>query len=333
MGGFRGGILPKKSLGYIDTGTKIEFIKRRKVNLSSIFLSHTSIDKPFVEKLARDLKRIGVNVWFDKWEIKMGESITWRIEEGIRENEYLGIEYLGIVLSPEALNSEWVKSELGAAWAKQMQLRKVFVLPIYYRECSIPLFLSDRKFADFRTNYEQGFSELASIFGIEETEAITQDNWRKFTKSRKVNWRKFKIIEFENLVTTLVDRAVDYNWSTWVGGTANEYSITLHTRTETGKKSISIKLVGDKNAYMATFKEAYNPNHLRVTDFDLYVGNSVDACDEYVWRLMEEFKKQYGVSNEKSEHSTQRFSRGDEIHEAAKELISKFNWYKGDKLF
>jgi hypothetical protein len=78
--------------------------------MSSIFLSHTSCDKPFVEKLARDLKRIGVNVWFDKWEIEVGESITWKIGQGIRENEYLGI-----VLSPEALNSEWVKSELGSA--------------------------------------------------------------------------------------------------------------------------------------------------------------------------------------------------------------------------
>ena len=70
----------------------------------------------------------------------------------------------------------------------------------------------------------------------------------------------------------LVDRAIDYNWSTWVGGTANEYSITLHTVTETGKKSISIKLVGDNNAYMATLQDAYNPNHLRASDFDLFLG-------------------------------------------------------------
>jgi len=34
--------------------------------MPSIFLSHTSVDKPFVEKLAYDLRRIGVNVWFDK---------------------------------------------------------------------------------------------------------------------------------------------------------------------------------------------------------------------------------------------------------------------------
>jgi len=93
-------------------------------------------------KLAKDLKRIGVNVWFDKWEIRVGDSITWKIEEGIRENEFLGI-----VLSPESLSSEWVKSELGAAWSKQMKTKKIVVLPILYRECNIPLFLADRKYS------------------------------------------------------------------------------------------------------------------------------------------------------------------------------------------
>ncbi|GAA0134941.1 hypothetical protein YSY43_17810 [Paenibacillus sp. YSY-4.3] len=300
--------------------------------MPSIFLSHTSIDKPFVEKLARDLKRIGVNVWFDKWEIKIGDSITWKIEEGIRENEYLGL-----VLSPEALNSEWVKSEIGAAWVKQMQSKKVFVLPIYYRDCNIPLFLADRKFVDFRFEYEDGFSELASIFGIEETEAITQDNWRKFSKSRKVNWKEFRIREFETLVTTLVDRAIEYNWSSWVGGTANEFSITLSARAGDKRISISLKLTPKTNAYMATFKDAYNPNHLKASDFDQYVGNSVNACDEFVWRQMEEFQSNHGRPNDNAEQTTFRFSRGNELVDTAIEVAGqvrdKFNWYKGDKLF
>ena len=59
--------------------------------MPTIFLSHTSIDKPFVEKLAKDLENIGINVWYDKYEIKVGESILWKIDEGIRESEYLGI--------------------------------------------------------------------------------------------------------------------------------------------------------------------------------------------------------------------------------------------------
>ncbi|WP_051614099.1 toll/interleukin-1 receptor domain-containing protein [Paenibacillus sp. UNC217MF] len=295
--------------------------------MPSIFLSHTSIDKLFVEKLARDLKKLGVNVWFDKWEIKIGDSITWKIEDGIRENEFLGL-----VLSPEALNSEWVKSELGAAWVKQMQQKKVFVLPIYYRECQIPYFLADRKFADFRNDYESGFSELAAIFGIDETEAITQDNWRKFTKNRKVNWKQYKIREFEELVTTLVDRAVLYNWSVWVGGTSNEYSITLYAYKKPENKSISIKLVGGSNAYMATFKNESNPNNLRVSDFDIYVGNSVNYCDEFVWRVMEDFNNNFGTPTEKAQYFTERFSRNDEIYEATKDMLKRFNWYKGNNI-
>lgn len=293
--------------------------------MPSIFLSHTSLDKPFVEKLARDLKRIGVNIWFDKWEIKIGDSITWKIEEGIRENEYLGI-----VLSPEAMNSEWVKSELGAAWVKQMQSKKVFVLPIFYRECNIPYFLADRRFADFRTDYEQGFRELASIFGIKETEAITQDNWRRFTKNRKVDWKRFKILEFEKLVTTLVDQALKYNWSTWVGGTANPFSITLSARSNEERRSISIKLVGETNAYMYTDKYNWNPNHLKSKDYETYIGNSVDACEEYAWRIMNDFNEQFGKPTGKAEHATECFSKGDEALTVAKELISNFNWYKGE---
>src|SRR5581483_7356251 len=122
--------------------------------MPSVFLSHTSCDKPFVEKLATDLKRIGVNVWFDKWQIRIGESITWKIEDGIRENEFLGL-----ILSPDALKSEWVKTELSAGWVKQMQGKRIFVLPVLYRDCQIPLFIADRKYAGFRKDYQSGFKE------------------------------------------------------------------------------------------------------------------------------------------------------------------------------
>src|SRR5262249_20256391 len=160
--------------------------------MPSVFLSHTSIDKPFVEKLAGDLKRIGINVWFDKWEIKIGESITWKIEEGIRENEYLAI-----VLSPEALNSDWVKCELSAAWVKQMQRRRVVVLPILYRSCAIPLFLADRKYANFSIDYQIGFRELADALGVRDGDVVTEENWRHFAKRRKPGWQEFRKREFE----------------------------------------------------------------------------------------------------------------------------------------
>ncbi|GMX65518.1 hypothetical protein Elgi_47890 [Paenibacillus elgii] len=83
---------------------------------------------------------------------------------------------------------------------------------------------------------------------------------------------------------------------------------------------------------MASFKNESNPNNIKVSDFDTYIGNSVDACDEYVWRFMDDFNSTYGTPTDKPHYFTERFSRGNEIHEAALEMLKKFNCYKGDKL-
>ena len=43
--------------------------------MGSIFLSHNSADKPFVRKLAADLRRNGFYAWVDEAEIKLGDSL------------------------------------------------------------------------------------------------------------------------------------------------------------------------------------------------------------------------------------------------------------------
>ena len=133
--------------------------------MPSLFLSHSSVDKPFVEKLATGLERVGVDVWYDKWAINVGDSLTERINEGVEENEYLGF-----VLSPDALVSG----------CRQMNSRKVIILPILYRDCEVPDYFAGRKYADFRTNYEQGFLELCATLGLKRAESITESNWRLF---------------------------------------------------------------------------------------------------------------------------------------------------------
>ncbi|MDC4205033.1 MAG: toll/interleukin-1 receptor domain-containing protein [Candidatus Manganitrophus sp.] len=296
--------------------------------MPSIFLSHTSFDKPFVEKLATDLKRIGVNVWFDKWQIRVGESITWKIEEGIRENEFLGI-----IFSPEALNSEWVKTELSSGWVKQIQNKRIVVLPILYRDCQIPLFIADRKYADFRKNYQSGFKELAGVLGVKEIETLSIDNWRRFTRSPTSSWQQFRVLEFERLVTTLVDRAREYNWSSWVGGTANPFSITLHSFiSRVHNASVTLKLNGRSFAYMASYKYEANPNRLRSQDFDVYVGNTINECEEFVWRRMEDFRRLHGDPTQKSYHSVSRFLKSNEILQFSKKIASQMSWYKGNNL-
>jgi hypothetical protein len=295
--------------------------------MPNIFLCHTTFDKAFVEKLANDLKKVGVNVWFDKWEVKVGESILWRIEEGIRSHEYLGV-----VLSPEALQSEWVRTELGAAWSKQMSERKVGVLPILYRECNIPLFLCDRKYADFRGDYQSGFIELVEVLGLKHAEALTKDNWRRFTKIPNSGWQKYREEEFKDVVTALVDKSIEYNWSVWVGASATPFSITLFAiDRERRSRSISLKLCGKRYAYMATFKEAHNPNNLKAKDFDIYVGNTLNEVEEFVWRKMEDFRGEYGDPEGEAWRTVSRFLSNERQNEVTKQFIQELSWYRGER--
>lgn len=297
---------------------------RKGENMPSVFLSHSSIDKPFVEKLAKDLMRVGINVWFDKWTINVGDSLTWRIEEGLQENDYLGI-----VLSPEALESEWVKSELSAAWCRQMTSRKIIVLPIMYRNCSLPLLLADRKYADFRTDYNQGFADLCHALGIKRADTLTSSNWRMFMTDKTVDWKHYREEEFKELVTLLVDRAKEYNWSCWTGGTKNPLSITLSAFvSRERKKSISIRM--SKGTYMAADCDAINPNNVKVSEFTIYIGNTVNECEEYVWREMESFRRKFGDPVGTPHYFTQRFLSEREKLELARDVVRRVSWYQND---
>jgi hypothetical protein len=121
----------------------------------SIFLSHTSVDNRFCERLAGDLQRFGLSVWYDQWEIKVGESLIERVSAGIDSHQYLGV-----VLSPASVNSAWVQKELHAAMSRELSERRVVVLPILLEDCTLPTFLRDKRWADFRTSYDQGLRDL-----------------------------------------------------------------------------------------------------------------------------------------------------------------------------
>ena len=227
-------------------------------------------------------------MWFDKWAIKVGESLTWQIEERLWANDYLGL-----VLSPDALASEWVKSEVGAAWCRQMSSRKTIVLPILYRDCELPLFLSDRKYADFRSDYDEGFMALCAALGLKHSETLSESSWRLFMNDRTANWKDYREREYKRLVKRLVDRARQYNWSSWTGGTKNPLSITLSAFAGRGKKKcIALRMV--KGAYMAAETDEWNPNNTKLSLYTEYVGNTVNECEEYVWREMEKFRAAYG---------------------------------------
>lgn len=73
-----------------------------------VFLSHSSKDKAVVRPLAELLRKDGVKVWFDEWEITPGDSIPAKIEEGLERSRVLVL-----CMSVNAFGSEWAHLESG----------------------------------------------------------------------------------------------------------------------------------------------------------------------------------------------------------------------------
>jgi small GTP-binding protein len=70
------------------------------------FLSHSSKDKEVVRTIAERLQADELRVWFDEWEIRPGDNIQAKIEEGL---EYSRVQVL--CMSANAFGSDWVQLE------------------------------------------------------------------------------------------------------------------------------------------------------------------------------------------------------------------------------
>jgi len=107
--------------------------------------------------LARDLESEGVKVWIYEAEMLIGDSLFKKVEQAIRE-----MDYLGVVLSPNSIQSEWVQKEVEIALGHEIQGKRVKVLPILYKECNIPDFLTGKVWGDFSKprSYRAGLDVL-----------------------------------------------------------------------------------------------------------------------------------------------------------------------------
>jgi formylglycine-generating enzyme required for sulfatase activity len=129
--------------------------------VKQVFISHaTAADGEFAQRLAGDLRRLGVKVWIAPESIRTGESWVKAIERGLRESSHVVI-----VLTPAALESKWVEKETDVAIARERR-GQIEIIPLSVEECEIPLLLSSYHMVFFRQGYEAGLSRLTRDLGL-----------------------------------------------------------------------------------------------------------------------------------------------------------------------
>lgn len=117
--------------------------------MSSIFLSHSHADKPLARRLAADLRAAGHSVWIDEAEIEIGDSLIGKIREGLDQ-----VEYVGALISSASVDSEWVNKKLEIASNREIDERRVVVLPLLVEKVDLPGFLKGKFYGDFTEKHK-----------------------------------------------------------------------------------------------------------------------------------------------------------------------------------
>ena len=72
-----------------------------------LFISHATEDKDgFVRPLAQALSEAGVKVWYDEFSLRLGDSLTRSIDQGLAGSAF-GL----LVISPHFLKKQWTEYE------------------------------------------------------------------------------------------------------------------------------------------------------------------------------------------------------------------------------
>jgi len=119
------------------------------------FISHRGEDADLAERLAKDIRRAGFQVWLDEWEINLGDSIVEKINAGLENARYVVLCY-----SKAGVLSPWMGREWMSALARQLHGYGVKVLPVRLSGGEPPAILADIKYADLVKDWPRGVSEL-----------------------------------------------------------------------------------------------------------------------------------------------------------------------------
>jgi hypothetical protein len=115
----RGAGVPDNFITYIRslTGAALDFY--------SCFISYSTKDQAFAERLHADLQARGVRCWFAPHYIQGGRKVHEQIDEAIRV-----YDKLLLILSGASMASEWVSTEISKARKRERLEKRRMLFPI-----------------------------------------------------------------------------------------------------------------------------------------------------------------------------------------------------------
>lgn len=170
-----------------------------------IFISHSHQDKTFVDNLAKMLVMAKHHVWVDRWELKLGDSLTSKIQESLTTSSAILV-----ILSKSSVESEWCKRELNAGLIRELEEKNTIVMPVVIDDCKIPLFLKDKLYANFNKDPDEAFHLIDSSLARISNPTMSRFLQPDFKTDYAFDWRGAPATELHDgwlLRWTFIDHA------------------------------------------------------------------------------------------------------------------------------
>lgn len=121
-----------------------------------VFISHASEDKDeIVRPLAYALQAEGLSVWYDEFEMKIGDCLRRKIDKGLANSRF-GI----VVLSKDFIKKGWTNYELDGIITKSISGQQV-ILPIWHN-------ITKKEVIDFSPSLADKLARNTAAYTVEE---------------------------------------------------------------------------------------------------------------------------------------------------------------------
>jgi hypothetical protein len=115
----RGCGLPDQFIDYLPS------LFNQAIQFYSCFISYSTKDHGFAERLHADLQNKGVRCWFAPHDIHGGRKLHEQIDEAIRL-----YDKLLLILSDHSMQSEWVQTEIAKARRREIREHRRMLFPV-----------------------------------------------------------------------------------------------------------------------------------------------------------------------------------------------------------
>lgn len=150
-----------------------------------VFLSYATEDKAFSQKIAEQLEKSGVDVWYTERELLPGDSIVEKIGKAISPSDYIFL-----LLSKNCLKYERVHPKPSMVYLDELTTRDVSIIPVLIDDCKVPDFLSKFQMLNLRRQTDGNIRKLI----------------KQIVNAPRIDFSSFTGYEFEKLIADLLRR-------------------------------------------------------------------------------------------------------------------------------